>query len=47
MNEQYIGVKQSFLHVDISLAMYAPQAISVFGLVNAAIDWGDPLTVIK
>ena len=33
--------KQTFLQVDISLALYAPQKMSVFGILNAAFVWQD------
>ena len=42
MNEQKIADKQTFLQVDISLTIYATPTISVFGLLNLAIVWGDP-----
>ena len=34
--------KQTILQIDISLATYAPQTMSVFGLINVEIVWGDP-----
>ena len=42
MNEEYVANKQTFLQVDVIMEMYAPQAISVFYLLNAALVWGDP-----
>ena len=41
MNEQQITDKQTFLHVDISLVIYAFQTMSVFGLINNESVWGD------
>ena len=34
-------MNEMFFQLDISLALYALQAISVFGLLNAAIVLGD------
>ena len=33
---------QTFLNIDISLAMYAVHKTSEFCLLNTAIVWGDP-----
>ena len=43
MNEQEVTHKQTFLQVDISLVIYAPQTISVFAILNTPnTAWKDP-----
>ena len=42
MNEQKIADKQTILQVDMSLAVYCLQTISMFVLLNITIIDGDP-----
>ena len=41
MNEQKNPDEQTFLQVNIILAIYSPKTVSVIGLLNANIVWGD------
>ena len=41
MNEQKNPDEQTFLQAYFILAIYSPQTVSVIGLLNANIVWGD------